>query len=135
MELEKSSRLDPTTQYPLIVKSSHCQTKQPCITSPPASIHPSAFTMSVSSRIPRQLPPPIPNRGDHHSTVSLTSPFFNMSLQDMKWKCVPDLAWCVKGGEGKFLVLFHDGISMMVEARKQTLEWMDTRNSSLTVQK
>ena len=54
IDVEKSSRLDPTTKYPIILKSSRCQNESPGrhrSSSPSPSIHPSAISSYSVSRM------------------------------------------------------------------------------------
>ncbi|KAJ3293304.1 Serine/threonine-protein kinase plk4 [Borealophlyctis nickersoniae] len=42
---------------------------------------------------------------------------------DMNCQFLPEVGWCLKGPDGRFVMLFTDGICVTVDARDQSLEW------------
>ncbi|TPX56203.1 hypothetical protein PhCBS80983_g04689 [Powellomyces hirtus] len=46
------------------------------------------------------------------------------SVGSLNFQHLPDVGWCVKTNDGKFVMLFNDGVRTVVDPRDQTMEWM-----------
>ncbi|TPX51472.1 hypothetical protein SeLEV6574_g00253 [Synchytrium endobioticum] len=68
-------------------------------------------------------------RDDAVSAVSCTSNGTNKSSNSSNHQAVPcflkGVGWCVRIGDGRFLMVFNDGIAVTVEAKHQTLLYCD----------
>ncbi|KAJ3052841.1 hypothetical protein HK097_005568 [Rhizophlyctis rosea] len=71
-------------------------------------------------------PPPISatssNGGGGTSVGSGSTTPFDLSCQFLS-----DVGWCVKSPDGRFVMLFKDGINVRVDAKDQSLEWTDAK--------
>ncbi|TPX36160.1 hypothetical protein SmJEL517_g01652 [Synchytrium microbalum] len=64
------------------------------------------------------------NNDDAASVVSASTSANGTSSQAMPCY-LRDVGWCIRNGDGKFLMLFQDGIAVTVEAKHQTLLYCD----------
>ena len=46
---------------------------------------------------------------------------------DLSCQFLPDVGWCVRSPDGRFMMLFVDGINVRVDAKDQSLEWTDAK--------
>ncbi|KAJ3022464.1 Serine/threonine-protein kinase plk4 [Thoreauomyces humboldtii] len=67
---------------------------------------------------------------DDTSTFNKSSSASAM-VPNLNFHHLPDVGWCVKTTDGKFVMLFDDGVRNVVDPRDQTLEWIAGRQDEV----
>ncbi|KAI9100691.1 hypothetical protein DFS34DRAFT_615441 [Phlyctochytrium arcticum] len=77
---------------------------------------------TAPSRRPISLPPP----SSASSAVNPKSSSQIAATAQLQFKYLARVGWCMKTADNRFVMLFVDGVKMVVDPRDQTLEWEAT---------
>ncbi|KAJ1551337.1 hypothetical protein HK096_001004 [Nowakowskiella sp. JEL0078] len=107
-DIERTSAKDTQTKYPLVLRAE------------------AATTTSSTTAIPsteRILPPPPRSVGSSSATAVKTGVRSSVGLDGVVgWKFLDGVGWCTKERDARYVMLFCDGIRVVVDGRRQIVE-------------
>ena len=157
LDVERNSQENPSTGYPLILKSRNhvnqnsnttnigwgskdnvlpCKARSLPTFESAIAVQPPSGTRSVNDRCIshnnniRTRPFSV----DSLSGRSMTdSGVVGMVPMDVTCHFIINLGWCVRTFDDRFTILFEDGIKLVIESKNQSLKYCDESNSSMDV--